>query len=223
MAYTVVSRASDAGAYASTGADALASLAEQQRKDQEEQQARDEEMQRRLAEQRAKNQQQSSSPGLGVASHFMNSGASAPGLGGAASGATSGTGAAGSSVAHTGSAMGASGGSGAGGGSAYGPASFWPAAGGAAVIGHEKYQNNTGNRKSEAFPLEWGLEGRALYKDKDVWAKKADKVLPGWGDDINIAGSLSSPADMFRSSTWSGLFKSLKSGGLLGGLVKKVL
>lgn len=92
----------------------------------------------------------------------------------------------------------------------------------AAVLANEKYQNNTNNRKSEAFPLEWGLEGRAFYKDAPKWGAKADKVIPGMGSDIGIAGDLSSPADMFRGSTYSDLWKNAKKGGILGGLVRKI-
>jgi hypothetical protein len=140
---------------------------------------------------------------------------------------------AGTSAAHTGGAMGADsggmfsglfggGGSSAGGGAGYSLASFWPAAVVAAIVGNEKYQENTGNRKGEMFPGEQALEGRAFFKDAPVWGDKADSVIPGLGSDIRIAGDLGSPFDLLHGSTYSDLWNNLKSGGILGGLFKSI-
>jgi hypothetical protein len=92
----------------------------------------------------------------------------------------------------------------------------------AAIAGNELYQNNTGNRKGESFPLEYAITGRSAFKDKDVWGKKADSVIPGLGSGLRIAGGMSSPYDMLKGDTWKDIGKELKSGGVLGGLLKKV-
>ena len=96
-------------------------------------------------------------------------------------------------------------------GSALGAAGPWAALA-AAILLNENYQSNIGNREGESFPFEYALTGRAFYKDKDVWRDKANDIIPGAGEGINIAGSLSSPFDLFRGDTWSGIFDSgLKS------------
>lgn len=89
----------------------------------------------------------------------------------------------------------------------------------AGILLNENYQGNIGNREGESFPMEYGLTGRALYKDAPGWGEKADEIIPGWGDDIRLAGALSSPVDLFRGDTWSTVWDSLKSGGPLGGLL----
>ena len=137
-----------------------------------------------------------------------------------------------SAAAGGGGAASASGGASAGGSAAGGGASsaggassllsFWPAAAVAAVVGNEMYQNNTGNRDDEKFPLEYGITGRALFKDGPVWAEKADSVFDGWGDDIRIAANTSSPLDMFDKDTWKDTFDAAKRGGTLGGIIRKI-
>ncbi|MNL10838.1 hypothetical protein D3C87_1316520 [compost metagenome] len=92
----------------------------------------------------------------------------------------------------------------------------------AAVIGHNEWADRKGLRDGESFKGEYGLTGRALYKDKDYYAERADKIIPGLGDSVNIGGSLSSPADMFRGETWKGIGKSALKGGVVGGLLKKI-
>lgn len=158
--------------------------------------------------------------GMQIAKNFMpaSSGASAAGAGsagGTASGATAG-GTAGGSAA--GGAAGSAGGGLSSGLAAAGP---WAALA-AAIVGHNEWAERKGLRDGENFKFEYGLTGRALYKDKDWYAERADKVVPGLGDDINIAGSMSSPVDLFRGDTWKGIGKSLAKGGVVGGLVKKL-
>lgn len=92
----------------------------------------------------------------------------------------------------------------------------------AAIAGNELYQNNTGNREGESFPLEYAITGRAAYKDKDVWGDKADSIIPGLGSGIRIAGGMSSPADLLRGDTWSDIGDELKSGGVLGNFLKGI-
>jgi hypothetical protein len=136
----------------------------------------------------------------GFSSLFGGGSSAAGGGGGAAAGA--GGGAAG------GGAAGAGGGSSAAGGLA----AAWPAAIVAAIVGNELYQNNTGNRDGESFPLEYGLTGRAFYKDAPGWGEKADDIIPGLGSGIRTAGLLSSPVDLFRGDTYKGLWDEAKSG-----------
>jgi hypothetical protein len=124
--------------------------------------------------------------------------------------------------AWTGVGPGASGASSAGGsgfGSGMAAAGPWAALA-AAIALNENYQGNIGNREGESFPLEYGLTGRAFYKDKEVWGDKADDIIPGLGSGVRIAGGMSSPVDLFRGDTYKDLFKELKSGGMLGGILK---
>lgn len=92
----------------------------------------------------------------------------------------------------------------------------------AAVVGHNEWADRKGLRDGESFKGEYGLTGRALYKDKDWYAERADKIVPGLGSDINVGASFSSPADLFRGDTWKGAAKSALKGGIVGGLLKKI-
>lgn len=146
-----------------------------------------------------------------------------PGLSGSGSGAaasTSGTAAgSGSTGAATGSGAAASGGSGAG--STIAAAGPWALLAGA-IIGHNEWAKHKGLRDGEKFYGEYGLTGRALYKDKDYYREQLNDFIPGSGEDANIIGSLSSPADLFRSKTWDDIGSSLKQGGSVGALLKKI-
>lgn len=113
------------------------------------------------------------------------------------------------------SAAGGGGAAGAGGGSSFGGAAAsagpWAALA-AAIALNENYQGNIGNRDGESFPLEYGLTGRAFYKDAPGWGEKADDIIPGAGSGIRTAGLLSSPVDLFRGDTYKGLWDEAKSG-----------
>jgi hypothetical protein len=167
-------------------------------------------------------QQQSSMPSINP-TQFMDmfgggGAASGSGTGNAALNAWTGVGPGASSAGGA-----ASGGASGGSGMMSGLASAGPwAALAAAIALNENYQGNIGNREGESFPLEYGITGRAFYKDKDVWGDKADDIIPGLGSGVRIAGGMSSPVDMFRADTWKDVGKELASGGVLGGLIKKL-
>lgn len=91
----------------------------------------------------------------------------------------------------------------------------------AAIIANENYQGNIGNRDDENFTGEYALTGRSAFMDKDVWGDKADDIIPGLGSGIRIAGGMSSPIDMLEGDTWSDIWDELKSGGMLGGMIKE--
>jgi len=115
------------------------------------------------------------------------------------------------------------GGAAAGGASGYSSLlSFWPAAVVAAAVANENYQGNIGNRDGEGFTGEYGLTGRAFYKDAPGWGEKADEVLPGLGSGVRIAGNLSSPVDLFRGETYKNLWDDLKNGGTVGSIFKEL-
>ncbi len=156
----------------------------------------------------------SSSPVASVSPSFVS--------GGTATGSTAGMTGTWGSVAGGGSSAGA-GASSAGASSSGGLAAAGPwAALAAAVIGHNEWAERKGLRDGESFKGEYGLTGRALYKDKDWYAERADKIVPGLGSDINLGASFSSPADLFRGDTWKGAAKSALKGGVIGGLLKKI-
>ena len=157
---------------------------------------------------------------------FGNSGSTAgldawTGIGpGASSGGLMGSGSGNAALnAWTGVGPGASSAGGGGLGSSMAAAGPWAALA-AAIALNENYQGNIGNREGEAFPLEYGLTGRAFYKDAPGWGDKADDIIPGLGSGVRIAGGMSSPVDLFRGDTYKDLFKELKSGGVIGGLLR---
>jgi hypothetical protein len=92
----------------------------------------------------------------------------------------------------------------------------------AGIVAHNEWAENKGLREGEKFKGEYGLTHRALYKDKDWYRKQADEFIPGLGDDINLLGSISSPADAFRSKTRHDIKDSLKSGGVPGNLIRRI-
>jgi hypothetical protein len=92
----------------------------------------------------------------------------------------------------------------------------------AAIAGNELYQNNTGNRDDEKFPLQHAITGRSFYKDKDVWGDKADSVVPGLGEGIRLAGASSSPYDLIAEDGLSEMWDSLKKGGTIGSVFREI-
>lgn len=214
-------------------------ILEQQRRDQAERDAEIQRQQEQTRQQIASNAQASQQQfGLGnginngmsgvrsgrnLASMFGTTGSvpavsSSYSAGGTAVGSVEGMSGAWGSVGGASSGGAAGGGGATGGLAAAGP---WAALA-AAVIGHNEWADRKGLRDGESFKGEFGLTGRALYKDKDYYAERADKIIPGLGDSVNIGGSLSSPADMFRGETWKGAAKSALKGGVVGGLLRKI-
>lgn len=92
----------------------------------------------------------------------------------------------------------------------------------AAILGHNQWAKGQGLRNNESFPLETGLEGRALYKDSGRYQEWGNRAVDGLGDEWRLAGLGSSPADLFNKNTWSEAAKIAASGGILGKAIKKL-
>ncbi len=92
----------------------------------------------------------------------------------------------------------------------------------AAAVGNELNANHEGRRDSDAFKGESAMTGRALYKDSEHLTEQGNKIFDGLGDGIGIGSKISSPLDMLRGDTWSGVWDNAKRGGVLGGLLRKV-
>lgn len=165
----------------------------------------------------------------------IGSGASSVGYGGAVAGSAPSTvlpgifeGATGVSGATSGAGGifggGVAGGAAAGGGGFGGAAAAggpWAALA-AAIVGHNQWAKGQGLRDNESFPLETGLEGRALFKDSKRYQEWGNRAVDGLGDEWRLAGLGSSPADLFNKNTWGEAAKIAASGGILGKMLKKL-
>lgn len=192
-------------------------MQQQIERDEEERRRKDEEQRQHIAQQeltmRAVAPQQQGSQGGGInPMQFMDK------FGGASSGGG------GNAALDAWTGMGPSGGASSGGASSGSSlASFGPwAALAAAIVGNEANATHEGRRQNDSFFMEEALKGRALYEDKDHLREQGNKIIPGLGEDINIAGNLSSPLDMFDGDTWQSAWDSAKKGGMLGGIFRSI-
>lgn len=136
------------------------------------------------------------------------------------SGATAGA----SGVFGGGVAGGSAGGGAAAGGGAYGgiaAAGPWAALA-AAIVGHNQWAKGQGLRDNEKFPLQTGLEGRALYKDSKRYQEWGERILPGLGDGARMAGIMSSPTEMVKGKNIAEFAKLAAKGGVLVQSIKKL-
>lgn len=173
-----------------------------------------------LARSRREQQSGSQMPGVGSFQNMGASGAAAPGIGGwGAGGASAGGWNAGGAAAGGWNAGGAASQGGGALSSAFSNPYTWIAA---LAIGNEFNAEHEGRRENDSFPGKSALLGRSLYEDKDHLREQGNKIIPGLGEDINIAGNFSSPLDLFDGDTWESAWDSLKSGGPGIGLLKKV-
>jgi hypothetical protein len=168
--------------------------------------------------------------GGGAAAASYGGGTASTVLPGIFGGATAGSGAtAGASgIFGGGVAGGSAAGAGAGGAAAGGGGYSALAAGGpwaalaAAIVGHNQWAKGQGLRDNEKFPLQTGLEGRALYKDSKRYQEWGNRAFDGLGDGARLAGLGSSPTELFKGKNWAEAAKIAAKGGLLGGVLRKI-
>lgn len=131
-------------------------------------------------------------------------------------------GASGSAGTASGSAAGGSaGGAASGAGSALGAIGPWAALA-AFGVAQDQWAKKKGLRDGEKFRGEYALTGRSPFKDAPYYAKKADKVVPGMGDEIMLASAFSSPVDVLNGKGLKRAKDAIKGGGTVGKLLKKV-